>query len=97
MWHPKTDGQSKIANQEMERYLRSYVNQFQDDCVGNLSIAELSSNANTLATTKVSLFLVSHGYMPKMSFDPVDLMALSTRKQLANTKAKPIANYMQEV
>ena len=30
-WHPKIDGQSKIANQEMERYLRSYVGHFQDD------------------------------------------------------------------
>ena len=30
-WHPETDGQSEIANQEMERYLRSYVNHFQDD------------------------------------------------------------------
>ena len=27
-WHFKTDGQSKIANQEMERYLCSYVNHF---------------------------------------------------------------------
>lgn len=87
-WHPKTDGQSKIANQEMERYLCSYVNQFQDDWVENLPMAELSSNANTLTTTKVLLFLVLHGYMLKMSFDLVDLTVLSTRKQLANIKAK---------
>ena len=30
-FHPETDGQSKIANQEMERYLRTFVNYQQDD------------------------------------------------------------------
>ena len=97
-WHPETDGQSEIANQEMERYLRTYVNHFQDDWVGNLPMAEFSSNANTLATTKIAPFLVSCGYIPRMSFDPsVDLTALSTRKRLANAKAKSIADCMQEV
>ena len=96
-WHPETDGQSKIANQEMERYLRSYVNHFQDDWVDRLPMAEFSSNANTSATTKVPLFLASRGYIPRMSFDPVDLQASSTRERLANAKAKSIADCMQEV
>lgn len=30
-WHSKTNGQSTIANQKMEQYLRSYVNHFQDN------------------------------------------------------------------
>ena len=61
-------------------------------------MAEFSSNANTLATTKIAPFLVSCGYIPRMSFDPsVDLTALSTRKRLANAKAKSIADCMQEV
>ena len=97
-WHPKTDGQSEIANQEMERYLCSYVNHFQDDWVERLPMAEFSSNANTSATTKVPLFPVSRGYIPRMSFDPsVDLTASSIRKRLANAKAKSIASHMQEV
>ena len=96
-WHPETDGQSKIANQEIERYLCSYVNHFQDDWVERLPMAEFSSNANTSATTKVSPFLVSRGYIPCMSFDPVDLTASSTRERLANTRARSIADCMQEV
>ena len=60
-------------------------------------MAEFSSNANTSATTKVLLFLVSRGYIPRMSFDPMDLTASSTRKRLANAKAKSIADRMQEV
>ena len=35
--------------------------------------------------------------MPYMSFDPVNLTALSTRKRLANAKAELIATCMQEV
>ena len=96
-WHLETDGQSEIANQEMERYLWSYVNHFQDDWVERLPMAEFSSNANISATTKVAPFLASCGYIPCMSFDPVDLTAWSTRKRLANAKAKSIADCMQEV
>ena len=96
-WHPETDGQSEIANQEIERYLCSYVNHFQDDWVERLPMAEFSSNSNTSATTKVPPFLVSCGYIPRMSFEPVDLTALSTRERLANAKAKSIADRMQEV
>ena len=60
-------------------------------------MAEFSSNVNTSATTKVPPFLVSCGYISRMSFEPVDLTALSTRKRLANAKAKLIADCMQEV
>ena len=60
-------------------------------------MAKFSSNANTLATTKMPPFLVSCGYIPCMSFEPVDLRALSTCKQLANAKAKLIASRMQKV
>ena len=81
----------------MERYLCTYVNHFQDDWVECLPMAELSSNANTSATTKIAPFLASCGYIPRMSFDPVDLTASSTRERLANAKARSIADRMQEM
>ena len=31
--HPETDGQTEQENQELEHYLRSYVNYLQDDWV----------------------------------------------------------------
>ena len=31
--HPETDSQTESQNQELERYLRSYVNYFQDDWI----------------------------------------------------------------
>ena len=96
-WHPETDGQSKIANQKMERYLHSYVNHFQNDWVERLPMAKFSSNSNTSATMKIPPFLASRGYISCMSFDPVDLTALSTREQLANAKARSITDWMQKV
>ena len=35
-FHPETDGQSQIANQEMEKHLRTFVNYQQDDWVDKL-------------------------------------------------------------
>ena len=41
-FHPETDGQSEISNQEMERYLRTYVNYQQDDWTEWLSLTEFA-------------------------------------------------------
>ena len=96
-FHPETDGQSEIANQEMERHLRTYVNHFQDNWVDLLPMAEFAANANPSATTKIPPFQATRGYVPRMSFDPVDLSEESTRERLANTKARSIASEMEEV
>ena len=60
-------------------------------------MAKFSSNANTLAITKVLLFLMLRGCIPRMSFDSVNLTALSIRERLANAKAESIVICMQEV
>ena len=96
-FHPETDGQSKNANQEVEQHLRSYVNHFQDDWVWLLPIGEFSANANVSATTKVPLFLATKGYNPRMSFDPVDLSADSTKERITNSTTRLIANCMEKV
>ena len=96
-FHLETDSQSKNTNQEAEWHLRSYVNHFQDDWVWLLLIEEFSANANVSATIKVPLFLVTKGYNPRMSFDPVNLSANSTREKIANSIARLIANRIEEV
>ena len=93
----ETNHQSENDNQEAEQHLRSYVNYFQDDWVRLLPIEEFSANTNVSATTKVSPFLATRGYNLRMSFDPVDLSADSTREKIANSTAKLIANCMEEV
>lgn len=60
-------------------------------------MAEFASNANSSTLTKTPSFLASHGLISRMSFDPVDLSAFSTRKRLTNAQARSLANRMQEV
>ena len=96
-FHPETDGQSEIANQEMERHLRAYVNYFQNNWVDLLPMAEFAANANPFSTTKILPFQATRGYVLRMSFDPVDLLEESTCERLANSKAQSIASDMEEV
>ena len=81
----------------MERHLRTYVNHFQDNWVDLLPMAKFAANANPSATTKILPFQAMRGYVPRMSFDPVDLSEKSTREWLANIKARSIAADMEEV
>ena len=96
-YHPETDGQSEIANQEMERHLRSFVNYSQDDWMNLLPIAEFAANNAPSATTGLSPFMATKGYEPRMSFDPTELSADSTRERLANEKARAITDDMKKV
>ena len=43
-YHPQTDGQTECVNQEVEWFLRLFVNQRQDDWYDWLSIAEFAYN-----------------------------------------------------
>ena len=60
-------------------------------------MAEFAANANPSASTKIPPFQATRGYVPRMSFDPVDLSEESTRERLANSKARSIAAEMEEV
>ena len=81
----------------MERHFQTYVNHFQNNWVDLLLMAEFAANANPSASTKIPPFQATRGYVPRMSFDPVDLSEESTRERLANTKAWSIAANMEEV
>jgi hypothetical protein len=68
-FHPQTDGQSEIINQELERYLRQYCSWQQDDWDEWLFLAEAAQNAAPSESTKVSPFMATNGYEPRMVFD----------------------------
>jgi len=90
-FHPETDGQSEIANQEMERYLRTFCNYGQDDWTTILPVAEFAANNMTSTATRMTPFFATRGYNPRMSFDPVDASKASTRERLMTTKAIDIS------
>ena len=98
-FHPQTDGQTEIVNQEMERYLRTYVNYQQDDWVEWLPQAEFAANAAISATTKVTPFFANYGYEPRMTFD-VDALneqGATTRERVEFEKANTLARKMKDI
>ena len=67
-YHPQTDGQTERVNQEIEQYLRLFVNYRQDDWTDWLSIAEFSHNNRLHTSTDHSPFYLNYGRQPRSSF-----------------------------
>ncbi|THH07829.1 hypothetical protein EW145_g3112 [Phellinidium pouzarii] len=63
-YHPQTDGQTECVNQELEQYLRLYVNHRQTDWADWLSLAEFAYNNHEHSATKMSLFYANTGVHP---------------------------------
>ena len=69
-WHPQADGQTERVNQELDQYLRIFVNERQDDWVDLLPLAEFQHNNHIHASTQHSPFLLDTGRHPRMGFEP---------------------------
>jgi hypothetical protein len=60
-YHPQTDGQTERVNQELEEYLRIYVNKRQNDWVDWLPIAQFCHNDRSHSATGFSPFMITTG------------------------------------
>jgi hypothetical protein len=69
-YHPQTDGQTEQVNQELEQYLRIFVNEQQDDWDDLLPMAEFQYNNHVHASTRQSPFMLDTGRHPRMGFEP---------------------------
>ena len=69
-YHPQTDGQTERVNQELEQYLRLFVNERQDDWHSLLPLAEFSYNNHVHSSTQQTPFLLDTGRHPRMGFEP---------------------------
>lgn len=63
-FHPQTDGQTERVNQEVEIYLRHYVNHLQDDWADWMASAEFALNSRVHSVTGFSPFYLNHGRHP---------------------------------
>lgn len=70
-FHPQTDGQTERSNQEIEQYLRLFVNHRQDDWVEWLPLAEFSHNNRIQASTRQTPFMLNSGRHPRMGTEPL--------------------------
>ena len=68
-FHPQIDGQMEQINQELEQYLRFFVDYRQKDWPEWLASAEFAVNNKTHTVTKVSLFMANYGKEVRMGGD----------------------------
>jgi len=68
-YHPQTDGQTERVNQELEQYLRVFIDHRQEQWPDWLGTAEFAYNNKIHAATKVSPFKVNYSQDPRMGFE----------------------------
>jgi transposase InsO family protein len=88
-YHPQTDGQTERINQEVEQYLRLFVNHRQSDWSEWLSCAEFSYNNKVQSSTGFSPFFVNYGRHPYKGTNP--------RWQVKSQSAMEFADQMKKV
>jgi hypothetical protein len=69
-YHPQSDGQTERVNQEMEQYLRLFVNERQDNWDELLPLAEFQYNNRIHSSTRETPFVLDTGMQPRMGFEP---------------------------
>src|SRR5882724_7878900 len=83
-YHPQTDSQTERVNQEVEQFLRLFVNQWQDDWYEWLAIAEFSYNDWIHASTCSSPFMMDRGQNPRLGIEPLRELRLETLNYFAS-------------
>jgi len=68
-FYPQTDGQTERMNQELEQYLRFFVDHRQKDWLEWLASAEFAVNNKVHAATKVLPFMANYGRELRMGGD----------------------------
>ena len=63
-YHPQTDGGPERMNQEVQAYLRAYINETQDDWAQWLPAAQMAINGRITSSTGLTPFFATHGYDP---------------------------------
>jgi len=63
-YHLQMDGQTERVNQEVEKFLQIFVNQWQDNWYKWLAIVEFTLHNQNHASTCSSLFMMDTGQNP---------------------------------
>jgi len=69
VFHPQTDGQTERVNQELEQYLRMFIDHRQEQWPDWLGMAEFAYNNKTYSSTKVLPFKANYRQNPRMGFE----------------------------
>jgi len=88
-FHPQTDRQTERVNQELEQYLRMFINHRQEQWPEWLGTAEFMYNNKAHSSTRTSSFKANYGQDPRMGFE--------TRKKGKYTRAEKFIEKMKEI
>ena len=88
-FHSQTNEQTEKMNQELEQYLRIFVDHCQEQSLEWLGTAEFAYNNKVQMSIKVSLFKANNGRDPHMGFE--------LRNKGRFEKANKFAEKMQEI
>jgi len=69
VFHPQTDGQTERVNQELEQYLRMFINHRQEQWPEWLGTAEFTYNNKAHSSTRTLLFKANYGQDPRIGFE----------------------------
>jgi len=67
-FHPQTDGQTERINQELEQYLRMFIDHRQEQWPEWLGTAEFAYNNKAHSSTRTSPFKANYGQDPRIGF-----------------------------
>ena len=87
--HPETDGQTEKQNQELERYLWSYVNYLQDDWVQWFLLAKFVANNTVSESSRMTSFFINKEYHPRLS--------LNSPQPSTNQEAQDLTQHMKDI
>ena len=68
-FHPQTDKQTERVNQELEQYLRMFIDYRQEQWPDWLRITEFVYNNKVHSSTKILLFKANYGQDPRIGFE----------------------------
>jgi len=91
-FHPQTDGQTERMNQELEQYLRMFIDHRQEQWPEWLGMAEFAYNNKVHTGTKVSSFKANSGQDPRMGFE----MRKKGKQEGAEKFAERMKNVQEE-
>jgi len=69
VFHSQTDGLTERVNQELEQYLRMYIDHRQEQWPDWLGIAEFVNNNRAYSSTKMLPFKANYGQDPRIGFE----------------------------
>ena len=70
-FHPQTDGQMEIINEEVQKFLQIYCFEKQDQWANWLAITQFSINSKKHTLIKITPFEATQSYVPRMGIESI--------------------------